>query len=261
MKWTLWKDYDMVKNTKEPPCKNCKFFKPTVRCDNPDCPLPGVIYPIRFCHSPEMLPDFSCYRKIATSGSIEEILDSIESGPLLHVGKDYSTDPPTMTFTSIPNPIIPDTQTDGYIVVSKDTTTDPPMISYYSGAPLLNWTSVREDAFIFDSMQDALKTPTHYSLSGIKCTTFVTSTQYDGSDNPKIAAIPTPKKVDVMLISIDPTTSPCPTVMYYTHWAPNPWSAERKYAFVFPTISDVMDPFPVFIDDKGMVHTTTAIPV
>lgn len=58
MKWQPWIDYDIAANITEPPCKDCKYFKPQITY-YPN----GIFDGVKFCHSDEMFPDFSCFRE------------------------------------------------------------------------------------------------------------------------------------------------------------------------------------------------------
>ncbi len=61
MKWDPWNEFEKdaeVLPIKEPPCKDCDYWKP-IRCYGKDGSFDGIIC----CHAPEdMEVDFSCYR-------------------------------------------------------------------------------------------------------------------------------------------------------------------------------------------------------
>jgi len=58
MEWHPWDDFDIGMKVKEPPCKDCEHFEPTV--EN----FPGGLYKgVRICQAAEMFPDFSCFKQ------------------------------------------------------------------------------------------------------------------------------------------------------------------------------------------------------
>ena len=60
MKWQPWEDYKNVKpvelDIKEPPCKHCRHFKPSI-ITNRHGEFDGVV----ICCNDDMYHDFSCY--------------------------------------------------------------------------------------------------------------------------------------------------------------------------------------------------------